>query len=78
MSRPVWGAWIEMRGICTSSTMRKRRAPYGARGLKCSQVPDGTPPAKRRAPYGARGLKYVASSLSARSQAVAPRMGRVD
>ena len=34
MSRPVWGAWIEMRFLRCRMKSQPRRAPYGARGLK--------------------------------------------
>ena len=34
MSRPVWGAWIEMVNIPAGNLPYKGRAPYGARGLK--------------------------------------------
>ena len=34
MSRPVWGAWIEMLKEVISWPLCLRRAPYGARGLK--------------------------------------------
>ena len=33
-SRPVWGAWIEMRYPLARTPIKSRRAPYGARGLK--------------------------------------------
>ena len=33
-SRPVWGAWIEMRYEGVKTPGQARRAPYGARGLK--------------------------------------------
>ena len=58
-SRPARGAWIEiviifLHGCDTEG----RRAPHGARGLKCDNealVHDQV----GRAPHGARGLKYV-------------------
>ena len=61
LSRPVWGAWIEIHTcLLALFAYRQGRAPYGARGLKfetgMTKVAidrDG------RAPYGARGLKYV-------------------
>ena len=34
-SRPVWGAWIEIFITQTPPSGTARRAPYGARGLKC-------------------------------------------
>ena len=33
-SRPVWGAWIEIRHQELKDKLQVRRAPYGARGLK--------------------------------------------
>ena len=57
MSRPVWGAWIEMLSGPGFLPKIPGRAPYGARGLKYQYElgPRGTD--VRRAPYGARGLK---------------------
>ena len=37
MSRPVWGAWIEIISFSRLYTRSQGRAPYGARGLKCGQ-----------------------------------------
>ena len=34
-SRPVWGAWIEIRAWEMVLYPDAGRAPYGARGLKC-------------------------------------------
>ena len=34
MSRPVWGAWIEILSVTTAVMALAGRAPYGARGLK--------------------------------------------
>ena len=34
VSRPVWGAWIEISCTATPSPNDYSRAPYGARGLK--------------------------------------------
>jgi len=34
MSRPVWGAWIEIMIILLLLCFGVSRAPYGARGLK--------------------------------------------
>ena len=33
-SRPVWGAWIEIKNSSTTPDILRCRAPYGARGLK--------------------------------------------
>ena len=35
VSRPVWGAWIEIERLRDLPGMPAGRAPYGARGLKC-------------------------------------------
>ena len=37
-SRPVWGAWIEIRGYAARERRRDSRAPYGARGLKSEEL----------------------------------------
>ena len=37
MSRPVWGAWIEMAILAGDRFAHRGRAPYGARGLKSSR-----------------------------------------
>ena len=62
MSRPVWGAWIEITPDAAVLTPAIGRAPYGARGLKCydafQYVVD-----RCRAPYGARGLKFLVLAL---------------
>ena len=34
LSRPVWGAWIEIEVLSYLDQIVQRRAPYGARGLK--------------------------------------------
>ena len=48
LSRPVWGAWIEIPLQDTVYPERGGRAPYGARGLKLAQ---GHPsPQKKVAP----------------------------
>ena len=38
MSRPVWGAWIEIVPNQIAALSTARRAPYGARGLKSRMV----------------------------------------
>ena len=37
-SRPVWGAWIEIPPKRIFRQQTRRRAPYGARGLKSEMV----------------------------------------
>ena len=78
MSRPVWGAWIEMELVSISTISAPRRAPYGARGLKYRLISSQEWPLSRRAPYGARGLKFQLHSAAVPIRHVAPRMGRVD
>ena len=57
MSRPVWGAWIEIPpAYLVIDGLPGGRAPYGARGLKSGRAFAETA-TYRRAPYGARGLK---------------------
>ena len=58
MSRPVWGAWIEIAPYLYRGRAAPGRAPYGARGLKY-QTNDESEAETGRAPYGARGLKLV-------------------
>ena len=57
MSRPVWGAWIEMFENPFLSFNTVSRAPYGARGLKFDKQFLFFELPLSRAPYGARGLK---------------------
>ena len=58
------------------SEVLSRRAPQGARGLKCEIVLEGVDHA-RRAPQGARGLKCGLWVLAEGLIYVAPRKGRV-
>ena len=62
MSRPVWGAWIEISQFKALTTSGSRRAPYGARGLKSLVVRPFLSLPLGRAPYGARGLKSLVLS----------------
>ena len=57
MSRPVWGAWIEISRCLAHCFVTVGRAPYGARGLKYVGVSQNIILLSSRAPYGARGLK---------------------
>ena len=77
LSRPVWGAWIEIGRGYPSKISMLRRAPYGARGLKYF-AHKRRQRVERRAPYGARGLKWRQRERHGARLAVAPRMGRVD
>ena len=56
VSRPAWGAWIEISVISSAAAAGRSRAPHGARGLKWQDaiVEEAVP---GRAPHGARGLK---------------------
>ena len=48
LSRPVWGAWIEMLMWSILIILKFCRAPYGARGLKCQHKdPAGDTPESR-------------------------------
>ena len=38
LSRPVWGAWIEMDDMFRNDKYPQSRAPYGARGLKFNHI----------------------------------------
>ena len=42
-----------------ANAQRPRRAPHGARGLKCGRGASSGRSVNGRAPHGARGLKYV-------------------
>ena len=77
LSRPVWGAWIEIVKVAGVTFKNGRRAPYGARGLKYYQVVFYQK-GNSRAPYGARGLKFYQIGDQYDQPHVAPRMGRVD
>ena len=63
--------------VIAKHIVRKRRAPYGARGLKLL-LTMGILLIGGRAPYGARGLKYRTDGKPDGEAIVAPRMGRED
>ena len=77
VSRPVWGAWIEIYLDQIVEHLANSRAPYGARGLKLL-IGGAIGIFGRRAPYGARGLKLKLTRAVVLMVDVAPRMGRVD
>ena len=52
-SRPVWGAWIEIRETRLSREKADGRAPYGARGLKFASSPGSGISAPSRPVWGA-------------------------
>ena len=76
-SRPARGAWVEIGKKSHRQQTVKRRAPQGARGLKCSLIEYEFIHRKGRAPQGARGLKFSQYSRVLQLQQVAPRKGRV-
>ena len=76
-SRPVWGAWIEMGESNLPGAGFARRAPYGARGLKCACVALPFAPPKSRPVWGA-WIEICALPFTSPRHTVAPRMGRVD
>ena len=78
MSRPVWGAWIEI-GVLALWLLRKvsSRPVWGA-WIEMEKKKLFVIDLSGRAPYGARGLKCKTAQTLACSQGVAPRMGRVD
>ena len=57
LSRPAWGAWIEIMSVWRLAPILPSRAPHGARGLKYGLVPAHGYTLLGRAPHGARGLK---------------------
>ena len=75
-SRPAWGAWIEMAPKLEIVRHSVRRAPHGARGLKCHSGRPVEAVKARRAPHGARGLKYSWSAISHRAARRAPHGAR--
>ena len=75
MSRPVWGAWIEILTRKSQPKGLSGRAPYGARGLKSSQKLVHGAAVECRAPYGARGLKFDACGHEDTRQASRPVWG---
>ena len=79
MSRPVWGAWIEMDIKRWAAAADARRAPYGARGLKYRQeVQEKAQRQASRPVWGAWIEIAHHKKWEGLSPSVAPRMGRVD
>ena len=76
VSRPVWGAWIEISCTATPSPNDYSRV-WGA---WIEIFPFNRSPSANtcRAPYGARGLKLIDKHDAPMDDVVAPRMGRVD
>ena len=77
MSRPVWGAWIEMSPSATRPIFPLSRPVWGA-WIEIVYHQEAGGHYYSRAPYGARGLKWLRAWSESSGCAVAPRMGRVD
>ena len=75
LSRPVWGAWIEIYNIFVYPRLFSSRAPYGARGLKYEAEDQQSEAVESRAPYGARGLKLVLCAGAGRGRRSRPVWG---
>ena len=75
LSCPVRGTWIEISAFLQGNRAPKRRAPYGARGLKSHGVTSMHLEAYSRAPYGARGLKSDNETLQTGSNGSCPVRG---
>ena len=58
-----------------ASALRPRRAPHGARGLKCRVCFGAFGAGRRRAPHGARGLKSFLAFSGAESCSSRPARG---
>ena len=77
VSRPVWGAWIEIAVMPSGNFSRLSRAPYGARGLKLLLQP-GRPCCLWSRPVWGAWIEMLWWMLIPSEIWVAPRMGRVD
>ena len=78
MSRPVWGAWIEIGGLIGVLHLGLSRPVWGA-WIEMIPAPASIFKEVSRAPYGARGLKLlIGGAIGIFGRLVAPRMGRVD
>ena len=77
MSRPVWGAWIEIAMGSLLAQLKPSRPVWGA-WIEIESYNAAEVLAKGRAPYGARGLKCLQGRRRTADLRVAPRMGRVD
>ena len=75
VSRPAWGAWIEISTMLFLSRVPRRRAPHGARGLKSHSACTLRGYRPRRAPHGARGLKSIGIGLMAFGATSRPAWG---
>ena len=76
-SRPARGAWIEIDRLGGDAMDAKRRAPQGARGLKCRSLGQLGAVAASRPARGA-WIEMVMEGTSLCLNVVAPRKGRVD
>ena len=77
LSRPVWGAWIEIVNKYFRVLVIASRAPYGARGLKFAIIVMGVVIRASRPVWGA-WIEIVYVPITSSDSWVAPRMGRVD
>ena len=77
LSRPVWGAWIEIIDVLGNIIRSMSRPVWGAWIEILGEVVTAVM-TYGRAPYGARGLKWTYDPRTAAKIKVAPRMGRVD
>ena len=79
MSRPVWGAWIEILSELSHIDPANSRAPYGARGLKfLLSLNFGVTRHGSRPVWGAWIEIPFVIEILVLPDTVAPRMGRVD
>ena len=71
LSRPVWGAWIEIKSFDGLSSFLVSRPVWGAWIEMLGEVVTAVM-TYGRAPYGARGLKYISQFCYAGQDSRAP------
>ena len=72
LSRPVWGAWIEISKYPQTANNAYWSRPVWGAWIEIEMLRRKREQGSRRAPYGARGLKYtehIANKLLMRSRA---------
>ena len=75
LSPPVWGAWIEIVLFQRTTSLEKRRLPYGGRGLKyMNNTPFIFKPTESPPVWGA-WIEMLCLMSSCHLQQVASRMG---